>query len=61
MEWVATLNKTAPDGRMARLWYLKRVGDSKAEAKHRVTLGSEVVYKGYAHDAYDYYDNIDRP
>jgi len=57
MQWVTLLNKThAETGRMLRLQYLKRVGDSVAESRHRVMLNSKEVYRGWAQDSYEEYD-----
>lgn len=55
MEWVTALNSTANDGKRVDLQYLKRVGDSKAEAAYRVRHGSKVVHRGWSHDSYEEY------
>ena len=57
MQWTGKLARYTDDGRMLTLQHLKRVGDSEAEARHRVLLGSKVIHKGWSHDSFHVYDN----
>lgn len=50
MTWVTEYNTTTPDGKRVEYQWFKRVGDSRAESRDRVTVSGRVVHSGWVSD-----------